>query len=158
MDQVAFEGSAIGSLDKLRRILIEVEGFDWVNNDFGLGNTIRPLGGITIADDLWRPSVLFACLVAAHFKRRFLPERGNVPSQGFRIIGRAEYQAWVDEAITIFAPAGLLSNDEAREEDLARDDFWPYINYGDRFLARRTGQDDAEIAQGITVVLRTRAR
>jgi hypothetical protein len=54
--QVAFEGSAVGSLDDIRRILIEIESFDHFGNDFGLGDAITPFDGIAIDDEDWRAS------------------------------------------------------------------------------------------------------
>jgi hypothetical protein len=121
-----------------------MENFEYFGNDFGLGGALTPYDGIAIDDKSRTASGLYACLVAEHFRRRFLDEyfrcrfiARNLPQQGYCLISRADFEAWVDDAFPIFVPAGLFSDDEASERGLAVEDFVPYINYGSRVLAKR---------------------
>jgi hypothetical protein len=149
--QVAFEGSAVGTLEDIERILIEIMVFEHGGVDYGLGDT-GPFGGIAADDETWKASTLHSSLIAASCKRTFVPPPGDAPQEGFLLISRAAYEAWVEDTFAILAPPGVFSKDEASAEALAHEDFASHVNYGSRVLAKRAGHDDGEILQGYTIV------
>jgi hypothetical protein len=145
--QIAFEGSA----EEMRNIVVQIKNFRHFGNDFGLGDTINSFDGIAIDDESWRASDLYACLIAADFKRTFHAP-GNALREGFMIIARADFESWREQALAIFAPPGLFPEEEVDEYGIAIEDFFPHFNRGTRVLAKRAGQDDSEIAQGNTII------
>jgi hypothetical protein len=150
-DQVAFEGTAVGTLEDIERILIEIMVFEHSGVDYGLGDT-GPFGGITVDDETWKASTLHSSLIAASCKRTFVPPPGDAPQEGYLLISRAAYEAWVEGTFAILAPPGVFSKDEASAEALAHEDFASHNNFGSRVLAKRAGHDDGEILQGYTIV------
>jgi hypothetical protein len=142
--QVAFKGNA----EEITNIIDQIKSFDHFGNDFGLGVTITR---IAIDDEDWRASDLYACLVAADFKRTF-PAPGNAHREGFMIKDEADFESWIEQALAKYAPRGLFPEEEVGEYGIAIEDFVPHINHGSRVLAKRAGQDDSEIAQGNTIV------
>jgi hypothetical protein len=149
--QVAFEGSAVDPLEDITRILIKIESFDHFGNDFGVGDTITPFDGIAVDDEDWRASDLYACLVAADFKRTF-PAPGNAQREGFMIKDKADFESWIEQALAKYAPPGVFPEQEVGECGIAIEDFVPHVNHGSRVLAKRAEQDDNESAQGDTIV------
>ena len=102
--------------------------FHHFGNDFGLGDTIKSFDGIAIDDESWRASDLYACLVAADFKRTF-PAPGNALREGFMIIGKADFEPWREQALAKFAPPGLVPEEEVGEYGIAIEDFVPHVNH-----------------------------
>jgi hypothetical protein len=139
--EIAFENSAADcTLEQIFRMLVVATGFEFDRAVFGLGRD--PGLFIDEQDDEWKPSHIYACLVAAHFAQALIPASGF---DDFLAIDIATFERWVKQARKIFALPGLLRHDETGR--LAS-----YANYGSRLLGARSRPDDGERAQGFTVV------